>query len=269
MHVKDFEEWGYASWFVSVVEAIELVGGMLLLAPLGGFPPKTRFYGALLLGYRDARRNSHPPEGRADEPFSSAAGFVLFSACWSPTLFGLLARQRRQALEARSCRLGVASSPHTHRRAIDHKNGATKRLVCLTGAPRDLLERSDKFYERSNFHAGPSQTDRLTERNFLRAEHPPLLGDFSTLPFGRLRGGTARSAFCIRASTDCSEACRHGSELPAGSTRSESRVEMVDGVGPRLTVWASGRGRSEKAATARRYFLSILSLSVLSLSILS
>ena len=49
MHLKDFEEWSYASWFISVVGVIEVVGGVLLLAPLTGFSSKTRFYGALLL----------------------------------------------------------------------------------------------------------------------------------------------------------------------------------------------------------------------------
>lgn len=48
-HVKAFEEWGYAPWFVYVVGVIEVVGGLALLAPLAGFSSTIRFYGALLL----------------------------------------------------------------------------------------------------------------------------------------------------------------------------------------------------------------------------
>jgi uncharacterized membrane protein YphA (DoxX/SURF4 family) len=49
MHVQDFEAWGYALWFISVIGVIEVVGGVLLLAPLAGSSQRTRFYGSLLL----------------------------------------------------------------------------------------------------------------------------------------------------------------------------------------------------------------------------
>ena len=43
MHTADFQSWGYPLWFMYVVGAWEVIGGVLLLVP------STRFYGASLM----------------------------------------------------------------------------------------------------------------------------------------------------------------------------------------------------------------------------
>jgi putative oxidoreductase len=86
MHFQDFEEWGYAPWFVSVVGVIEVVGGVVLLAPFARFSSKTRFYGAMLLAVDMLGATAtHLKAGQMNR--FPVPLVLCIAVSWSPTVF--------------------------------------------------------------------------------------------------------------------------------------------------------------------------------------